>query len=153
MAQEVYTNYWVNRWTKVRKEHGSYPSEEEAVKAIMTWWDIHKEHHKHVEQRRTNKGALEIAYGDDHYVYRIEKRTMDMPLPSTTYRLKSDGEIRQQRLMYQLNDETYLFDELAEPYRDRLIVAMADSAKVREYCYTKNGQPIVKLADMKRLHG
>lgn len=152
MKQVVYTNYWVNRRNKSRKEHGSYKTEEDAVKAIYTWWEIHKEHHKEVEQRRTNTGALEIMYGDDNYVYRIEKRTINEPLPPTTYRLKTVGEIHAERLRYQLNDETFLFDELAEPYRDRLIVAMADSKKVRDYCYTINGQPIIKLSDIKQLH-
>ena len=47
--------------------------------------------------------------------------------------------------------KTFLFDELAEPYRDRLIIAMADSKKVREYSYTKNGQPIIKLKDIKKI--
>ena len=151
MEQVVYTNYWVNRWNESRKEHGSYRTEEDAIKGITTWWEIHKEHHKDVQHHRTNTGALEITYGDDHYFYRIEKRTVHSPLPPLSYQLKKSGEIHAERLRYQLDDETFLFDELAEPYRDRLIIAMADSKKVREYSYTKNGQPIIKLKDIKKI--
>ena len=53
MEKVVYTNYWVDRYTDARKEHGSYPTEEEALNAIYTWWRIHKEHHRDVKETRT----------------------------------------------------------------------------------------------------
>ncbi|MBF6977635.1 hypothetical protein IU403_00570 [Aerococcaceae bacterium zg-BR22] len=151
MTQTVYTNYWVNERVDLKKEHGSYLTEEEAIKGIETWWEIHKEHYKEVEHKRMNSGALEIYYGDPQYYYRIEKRQISEPLPSRTYRLKSAGEIQSTRKMNQLRDGVYLFDELAEPYRDRLIVTMADAQKVREYVYTDHGEPIIKLADVKQI--
>ena len=64
MEKVVYTNYWVDRYTDARKEHGSYLTEEEALNAIYTWWRIHKEHHRDVKETRTNTGALEITYDD-----------------------------------------------------------------------------------------
>ena len=36
MEKVVYTNYWVDRYTDARKEHGSYLTEEEALNAIYT---------------------------------------------------------------------------------------------------------------------
>ena len=121
MEKVVYTNYWVDRYTDARKEHGSYPTEEEALNAIYTWWRIHKEHHRDVKETRTNTGALEITYDDDRYVYQ----------------------------QLQLSDDEFLFDELAEPYRDRLIEVMADASKVRNFCYTQDGRLVVKLSDLK----
>ena len=57
MTQTVYTNYWVNRRDKLKKEHGSYPTEEQAIKGIETWWEIHKEKYKDVKHVRTNTAA------------------------------------------------------------------------------------------------
>ena len=150
MEQVVYTTYWVNQWNETRKEHGSYLTEEEALNAIKTWWRIHKEHHREVEEIRTNTGALEVRYGDGHYIYRIEKRTIKGNLPSRTYQLKTAGQIQAERAMLQLNSEELLFDELAEPYRDRLIEVMADVQKVRAFCYTSDGRPVIKLAEIKQ---
>lgn len=147
MTGTVYTNYWVNERADVKKEHGSYKSEEDAVLAVKTWWEIHGEKRNNIEYRRTNTGALEILYGDPHYYYRIEKRNSDSPLPSTSYRTKTKGEIEALRNKLQLDKETFLFDELAEPYRDRLILAMADPKKCRAYTYTEDGRPIIKLND------
>lgn len=152
MSQTIYTNYWVNQRVGIKKEHGSFKTEADAIKGIETWWEIHKNHYKEVSHKRTNSGALEIHYGDPNYFYRIESRTIDGALPSTNYRLKQKGEIQAIRLKYHLSPEMHLFDELAEPYRDRLIVTMADASKVREYVYTDNGQPIIKLADVKHVH-
>ena len=70
MTQTVYTNYWQNRIGNIRKEHGSYKSEEEAIAVIKAWWEPHKENHKNVQNNRTNSGALEIVYDDKNYVYR-----------------------------------------------------------------------------------
>ena len=84
MEKVVYTNYWVDRYTDARKEHGSYPTEEEALNAIYTWWRIHKEHHRDVKETRTNTGALEITYDDDRYVYRIDNRNCPMTSSSST---------------------------------------------------------------------
>lgn len=151
MSQTVYTNYWVNQRANIKKEHGSYLTEEEAINGIETWWRIHKAKHKEVKQHRTNSGALEIHYGDDHYYYRIEKREIDTPLPSTNYKLKTTGEIHSLRLQNNLRDDMFLFDELAEPYRDRLIATMADAQKVRDFVYTDHGEPIIKLSEVKNL--
>lgn len=148
MSQTVYTNYWVNQRSDVRKEHGSYLSEEDAVKGIKAWWEIHREKYRNVEYNRTNTGALEIIYDDDNYFYRVEKRNINWELPSRSYRLKTKGEIEAKRKQLNLDDETLLFDELPEPYRDRLIVAMADASKAQEYVYNNSGQPTVKIKDL-----
>lgn len=149
MPQTVYTNYWVNRRMDTRKEHGSYKTEDEAVEAIRTWWEIHKENHSNIEYIRTNTGALEILYGDDNYIYRIEKRQIKDKLPGRSYKRKSNGEIEAARKQLNLDEETFLFDELAEPYRDRLIITMADSQKVREFLYNEKGRPTVKVEEYK----
>lgn len=144
MAQTVYTTYWINRRDDVQKEHGSYLTEEEAIEGIFAWWELNKDQYR-VEQIRTNTGALELLYGDDNYYYRIQKRVIDGNLPSKSYKLLSSGEILSKRQLLNLNDETLLFDELAEPYRDRIITAMADSKKAREWLFTQNGKPIVSI--------
>lgn len=146
MSQTVYTNYWVNRRANIKKEHGSYLTEEEALQGIKIWWEIHKEKHHNVEKKRTNSGALEISYGDDNYFYRIEKRQVSNPLPSRKYKLRSKGEIESLRFKHHLNDESFLYEELAEPYRDRLMIVMADAKKLREYVYDIKGRPIKKFA-------
>ncbi len=150
MTRTVYTNYWVNERDDVKKQHGSYNSEEEAVNAVFAWWEIHDESHGSVDYNRTNTGALEILYGDPNYYYRIEKGETTTPLPKTSYKVKSRGEIEAFRQKHQLNEETFVFDELPEPYRDRLIVAMADVEEARKYTYTENGQPIVKAFEKKK---
>lgn len=144
MPKKVYTIYWVNERADVRKQHGSFATEKEAMEAIVAWWEIHNETHKDVSYVRTNTGALEVLYGDPNYYYRIEEREIDGPLPSTSYKLKSAGEIEALRRKHQLDDDTLCFDELPEPHRDRIIKAMGDSKIAREYTYTKNGEPIIK---------
>lgn len=141
---EVYTNYWENRRDGVRKEHGSYATEEEAFEGIQNWWTLQNDNYTDVEKRRTNSGALEITYGDDNYYYRIEKREIDK-LPSRKYKLKSAGEIEAKRKMENLDEETYLFDELAEPYRDRLVIAMGDGKRVQDFVYDAKGRPIREI--------
>ncbi len=145
MTQTIYTNYWISRIGDVRKEHGSYKTEEEALEGIQAWWDLHNEKYSTTEQRRTNTGALEIIYQDDISFYRIEKREIEDKLPSRSYRKKGAGEIEALRSKYQLNEEAYVFDELAEPFRDRLILAMADSKKVRSFIYDVKGRPIREI--------
>lgn len=144
MTRTVYTNYWVNERVDVKKQHGSFETEQEAIDAIIAWWELHKESHKDVNYQRTNSGALEILYGDPNYYYRIEEREVDKPLPSKSYKLKSPGEIDALRKKYMLDKDTLIFDELPEPHRDRIIVAMGDSASAREYSYTIEGMPVVK---------
>lgn len=144
MSRTVYTNYWVNERANVKKQHGSFATEKEAVDAINAWWEIHKESHKDVSYVRTNTGALEVVYGDPNYFYRIEQRTITDSLPSTSYKLKTAGEIQALRNKHLLDDDTLVFDELPEPYRDRIIIAMGDSKTAREYTYTKDGKPIIK---------
>lgn len=146
LSQIVYTNYWVNRRANLKKEHGSYLSEEEALQGIKIWWEIHKEKPQDVQETRTNTGALEITYGDDNYFYRIEKRSISTKLPSRKYKLRTKGEIESLRFKHSLNDESYFYEELAEPYRDRLMVVMADAQKLREYIYDIKGRPIRKYA-------
>ncbi len=145
MTNVVYTNYWVNVRDDVKKEHGSYKTEQDAVDAIKTWWEIHNETHRDIIYERTNSGALEIIYGDANYFYRIEEQERTEPLPSTSYKVKTIGEIEALRNKHLLDDASFVFDELSEPYRDRLIIAIGDVKRCREYSYTKDGQPIVKL--------
>lgn len=152
MTQTVYTNYWVNRREDFRKEHGSYLSEEEALKGIETWWELQKDKYTNVTKTRTNSGALEINYGDENYFYRIEKREIQDKLPTRSYKLKTKGEIESTRSKLNLSDEQFLFDELAEPYRDRLIIAMSNSQTPREFLYSEKGTPTVKIKDLQSLH-
>jgi len=147
MNQTVYTNYWQNQIGNIRKEHGSYKSEEEAIAGIKAWWELHKEQYKHVQYNRTNTGALEIVYDDENYVYRIEKRIIEGSLPKRSYRVKKAGEVESLRAKYILNKESFLFDELAEPYRDRLMLAMADIKKARSHVYDREGRLIRGLED------
>lgn len=151
MNREVYTVYWVNQRNETRKEHASYMTEEEALNSIKTWWRIHKEEHNNVQEVRTNTGALEILYGDPHYVYRIEKHVTDKPLPSRSYKLRPQGQIETQRQLLQLTEDERLFDELLEPYRDRIIEVFADSHKAMEYCYTLDGKPVIRLSEIKNV--
>jgi hypothetical protein len=151
MTQTVYTNYWQNRIGNIRKEHGSYKSEEEAIAGIKAWWELHKENHRNVQYNRTNSGALEIEYDDNNYVYRIEKRTIEGALPKRSYRVKKAGEVESLRAKYNLNKESFLFDELAEPLRDRLILAMADIKKARSHVYDREGRLIRGLEDKIRV--
>lgn len=151
MNQTVFTNYWVNRRQNIRKEHGSYQTEEEAVKGIETWWEIQKDKYSNVTKTRTNSGALEINYGDENYFYRVEERDITEKLPTRSYKLKSKGEIESLRKQLNLTEEQFLFDELPEPYRDRLIVAMSNSITPREFLYSENGAPSVKINELKNL--
>lgn len=145
MSQTVYTNYWVNRRSNVIKEHGSYASEEEAFQGIKAWWELQKDNYREVDQRRTNSGALEITYGDDNYYYRIIKREIEGQLPSLKVKLRSAGQIEALRKQHLLEDKDYLFEELAEPYRDRLVMAMGDGQKVLGYVYDHHGRMIRPL--------
>ena len=151
MTRTVYTNYWVNKRADIKKKHGSYNSEKEAIQAINAWWEIHGDVYTDVEYDRTNTGALEITYDGPNYYYRVEKEKVSSPLPKTSYKVKSPGEIEALRQKHQLDSETFIFDELPEPYRDRLIVAMADIVEARKYTYTENGQPIVKTFEKKKV--
>ena len=46
-----------------------------------------------------------------------------------------------------INKESFLFDELPEPLRDRLILAMADIQKARSHVYDKEGRLIRGLEE------
>lgn len=146
LTHTVYTNYWISKRDNVRKAHGSYRSEDEALEAIKVWWELKGEKYT-FDVYRTNTGALEVAYIDDNYFYRIEQRETDEPLPKASYILKKSGEIESKRQMLQLEAHEFLFDELSEPYRDRLIRAMGDSTEARAYVYTEDGIPIEKRAN------
>lgn len=145
LTNSVYTNYWISKRDDVRKEHGTYRSEEDALAAIEAWWELKGEHYD-MEVYRTNTGALEVAYIDDNYFYRIEKHEATDRLPNAKYKLKKPGEIESKRKMLQLDEHEFLFDELGEPYRDRLIRAMGDSEEARSYTYTAEGIPIEKMS-------
>ncbi|WP_373755956.1 hypothetical protein [Jeotgalibaca porci] len=145
MTQTVYTNYWVSRIGDVRKQHGSYKTEEEAIEGIRAWWELHKENYPDAAFKRTNSGALEVIYHDEKSFYRIEKQVIEGKLPSRSYKLRRPGEIEAARSKLLLDRELCLFDELAEPFRDRLIVAMADSKKVRDFIYDREGRPVKEL--------
>lgn len=147
MEQTVYTNYWQNRLTGVKKKHGSYASEEEAINGIKAWWELHQEDYPHAEYKRTNSGALEIRYNDDDHVYRIEKRKSETPLPKAKPKLRNKNEVVSIRQKHDLHEEALLFEELAEPYRDRLMMAMNDSQKLQQYTFDSEGRPIRKLND------
>ena len=147
MSYTVYTVYWENKLTETRKAHGSYASEDEARQAIYTWWEIHHEHYDHIDEVRTNSGALEISYDNPNYVYRIEEEPRENPLPKQGYKLRTAGEIEARRKQLNVDEETFLFDELPEPYRDRLIIAMSTGEKAREYLYNSKGQPSVKVEE------
>ncbi len=131
-------------------ENSSIMRTEEAIAGIKAWWELHKENHRNVQYNRTNSGALEIEY-DNNYVYRIEKRTIEGALPKQSYRVKKAGEVESLRAKYNLNKESFLFDELAEPLRDRLILAMADIKKARSHVYDREGRLIRGLEEKIRL--
>lgn len=145
MTQTIYTNYWISRIGDVRKKHGSYKSEEEAIEGIKAWWELHKERYPNAVFKRTNSGALEVIYHDEDSFYRIEKSAIEGKLPSRSYTLKRPGEIQAARSRLLLDDELFLFDELAEPFRDRLIVAMGDSKKARSYVYDREGRLVKEI--------
>lgn len=145
MTNTVYTNYWVNENTGVHKEHGTYLTEEDAKRGIEAWWELHGESYPDLEEYRTNTGAWEIKYGHDYYFYRIEKRQVSQPLKKPTYSLKSQQEIESLRKKYNLSQEELLFDELAEPYRDRLVMAYNDIEALQGQVYNELGQPIKKI--------
>lgn len=146
---EIYTVYWENKRDDVRKKHGSFPSEEQAVLGIKTWWEIEKDHYRDVHYERTNTGALEITYieSQPYYVYRIEKETIAGELPSTKYRLRSANEIKAKRQQLGLAENEFLFDELSEPYRDRILTAIPDATRVKNYCYDSSGRIIKKVSE------
>lgn len=144
MANTYYTIYWINKRDDVRKQHGTHLSEEEAKEAIIAWWEINNKSYDY-EMYNTNTGAIEIKYVDDYSFYRIEKVTSDEKLPSKTYKLKTPGENLAKRQQLNLDEDHYLFDELAEPHRDRLIQAMADPVKARSFIYDKDGKLIRSL--------
>ncbi|MDN6161140.1 MAG: hypothetical protein L0I79_00070 [Atopostipes sp.] len=146
MAEKIYTNYWISYRDGLKKEHGSYSSEEEALQGIEAWWTLHGEQHDY-KTERTNTDALEITYDDPNYFYRIEENKSMDTLPERSYRVKSQGEIDGLRKRYRLNDVSYVFDELAEPYRDRIMLAMNSIQKARAYSYTEKGKPIVELTE------
>lgn len=141
MSNTYYTIYWINKRDGVRKEHGTHSSEEEAKEAIIAWWEINNESYDY-EMYRTNTGAIEVKYVDDYSFYRIEEVTSDEKLPQRAYKLKTAGENLAKRKQLNLDESQYLFDELAEPHRDRLIQAMADPVKARSFIYDKNGKLI-----------
>lgn len=147
MIETVFTVYWENKRDDVRKKHGTFKTEEDAMNGIKAWWELQKEEYDQIKTERTNSGALEIQYlaNDSNYVYRIEEEPNEGTLPPTTYKLRTEKEIQALRKKNALDDDYYLFDELAEPYRDRLIVAMNDSNKARKYAYDKRGRIIKEL--------
>lgn len=144
MSNTYYTIYWINKRNDVRKEHGTHVTEEAAKEAILAWWEINNESYDY-EIYRTNTDVLEVKYIDDFSFYRIEPVQSDKKLPSKSYKLLTKGEIDAKRQNLNLDSNQYLFDELAEPYRDRLIAAMADPVKARSNVYTEEGKLIKSI--------
>lgn len=140
----VYTNYWISKRDDIKKKHASYPTEDEALQGIKAWWELQGDQYD-PKITRTNTGALEIAYVDDNYFYRVEEEKTDQPLPTTRYTLYNQGQIDAKRQAMQLDEDTRLFDELPEAYRDRIMMAMNNIKIARDYTYTKEGQPIRPL--------
>lgn len=139
--ETVYTNYWISKRDGVKKKHGTYRTEEEAIRGIRAWWDLQGDRYE-AEIERTNTGALEIAYIDDNYFYRVESSQTSEPLPSTSYTLYTQGQIEAKRNAWNVEEDMFIFDELPEAYRDRLIMAMNDIKKARSFVYTEKGRPI-----------
>ncbi|MER2064428.1 MAG: hypothetical protein ABS873_07220, partial [Alkalibacterium sp.] len=75
------------------------------------------------------------------------KRKTDRPLPKSKAKLRNKNEVVSIRQKHDLHDEAFLFEELAEPYRDRLMIAMNDSEKLMQYTFDSEGRPIKKLND------
>lgn len=141
MTNTYYTTYWINKRNDVRKEHATHATEEEAKEAILAWWEINNESYDY-EIYRTNTDALEIKYIDEFSFYRIEQTETDKKLPSKSYKLKSSDENLAKRKQLNLDDNQYTFDELAEPYRDRLIKAMGDPVEARKHIFDSEGKVI-----------
>lgn len=147
MSTTVYTTYWVNRRDDVRKEHGTFTSEEEALKGIEAWWEIHQEKPHEVKTVRTNSGALEVYYGEDYYYYRIQSRKIQGKLPSARASKRSKGQVDSLRRKYALPDELYLYEELPEPCQDRLTLAMNEGKKLLDLVYDQKGRPVRSLKE------
>lgn len=146
MTHTVYTNYWMNRRDNVIKEHGTFNSEEEALQGIKAWWELQGDDYSNVEERRTNSGALEITYGDDNYYYRIISSESETPAVMRKPKKRQAGELDTMRRQRLIDDSLYFFEELAEPYQDRLLMAMGDGEKALKYLYDEKGR-LVKLIE------
>lgn len=146
MTHTVYTNYWINRRDNVIKEHGTFNSEEEALQGIKAWWELQGDDYSNVEERRTNSGALEITYGDDNYYYRIISSESETPAVMRKPKKRQAGELDTMRRQRLIDDSLYFFEELAEPYQDRLLMAMGDGEKALKYLYDEKGR-LVKLIE------
>ena len=70
---------------------------------------------------------------------------IDGNLPKSTYKKKTAGEIDALRDKHNLDDESFVFDELSEPFRDRIISATPDIQKARNYIYDNKGRPYKEL--------
>lgn len=146
MTHTVYTNYWINRRDNVIKEHGTFNSEEEALQGIKAWWELQGDDYSNVEERRTNSGALEITYGDDNYYYRIISSESETPAVMRKPKKRQAGELDTMRRQRLIDDSLYFFEELAEPYQDRLLMAMGDGEKALKYLYDEKGR-LIKLIE------
>ena len=146
MTHTVYTNYWINRRDNVIKEHGTFNSEEEALQGIKAWWELQGDDYSNVEERRTNSSALEITYGDDNYYYRIISSESETPAVMRKPKKRQAGELDTMRRQRLIDDSLYFFEELAEPYQDRLLMAMGDGEKALKYLYDEKGR-LVKLIE------
>ncbi|WP_018658807.1 hypothetical protein [Allofustis seminis] len=142
--ETVYTTYWISKRDGIKKRHATYKTEEQAIEGIKAWWELQGDRYEPTYER-TNTGALEIAYIDDNYFYRVESSKTDQPLPPTSYQLFTQGQIEAKRGQWHVDDDLYLFDELPEAYRDRLIMAMNDILTARAYIYTEKGRPVQKM--------
>lgn len=64
MTPTVYTNYWISRIGDVRKEHGSYKTEEEVIEGVKVWWELHKEISCKNKQVRIQ---VKVINNEDHF--------------------------------------------------------------------------------------
>lgn len=80
---------------------------------------------------------MEIESDDNNYIYQIEKRTIEGTFPKRSYWVNKAEEVESLCAKYDLNKKFFLFDELVEPLRDKVILAMADIKKARSHDYDK----------------
>lgn len=148
MTKKVYTVFWENKLSGELKQHGTFKSYDNAVSAIKAWWELH-EYQPEKFKEKPNGQVTRIEYGHRDYIYKIVEREIDEQLPKTTYKQIKQGQIDDQRKKYNLsNNDGFLFDELPEPRRDRIIVAMGDINAARSYTYDNKGKPITKFVNI-----
>lgn len=145
MTKKVYTVFWENNLSGELKQHGTFKSYEDATAAIKAWWEMH-EYQPTKFKEKPNGHVTRIEYGHRDYVYKIVEHELVGKLLSTSYKQLKQGQVEDQRKKLNLShDDGLLFDQLPEPRRDRIIVAMGDINAARNYTYDHKGKPITKF--------